>query len=141
MKSKQLKMNILLAGFVIITAGIVKNVSAELSKSDVQEIRIIIREELRPIEERISSLDKRIDSLEKRIEDLRAVTLAGFGILFAGMFCMIGFVIWDRRTALKPAINEIEELKKREARLEEVLRKIAYEDPKIASILKSTNLL
>ncbi len=68
-------MNIWLAGFVIITAGIVKNVSAEFSKSDVQEIRIIIIEELIPIEERISSVDKCIDSLEKRIEDLRAFTL------------------------------------------------------------------
>jgi hypothetical protein len=91
-----------------------------LTKEDVQEIRIIIREELRPIEERINSL-------EKRLEDLRATMLAGFGILFTGMFCMIGFVVWDRRTVLKPAIYEIEELKKREVILEEEINKLKKE--------------
>ena len=43
-------------------------------------------------------------------DDLKALILWGFGILFGGMGLLIGFVIWDRRTALEPVAKKYREL-------------------------------
>lgn len=93
------------------------------------------------LEERIYSLEKRIDSLEKRIDDLRTFMLWGFGILFGDIGLLIGFVIWDRRTALQPAIKRIEELERREKEREEILREEAKKDPELAEKLKKIGWL
>ena len=42
----------------------------------------------------------------QRIYDVINIMLWGFGVLFAGMMSLIGFVIWDRRSALAPAIRK-----------------------------------
>ncbi len=76
------------------------------------------RNRLIRLETKIEEMDKRIEmgqislqrqiddtrnSLQKQIDDLKTFMLWGFGILFGGMGILIGFVIWDRRTALAPA--------------------------------------
>jgi len=45
----------------------------------------------------------------QRIDDVINIMLWGFGVLFAGMMSLIGFVIWDRRSALAPAIRKLAE--------------------------------
>lgn len=57
------------------------------------------------IKEGQRSLQKQIDGLDKRIDGLSNVILGGFGVAFAGIFSLIGFVLWDRRTALSPVIS------------------------------------
>jgi len=59
-------------------------------------------------------LQKQIDGLDKRIDGLPNVILGGFGVIFAGIFSLIGFVIWNRRTALSPVISKTKELEERE---------------------------
>jgi len=149
---KKLKLRIIKFYFLILFIGIInlfpQTSYSELTKQDIQEIRIIIREELRPIEVRIESLDKRIDSLDKRIEDLRAIMLAGFAILFAGMFCMIGFVIWDRRTAIAPLSSKVKQIEgditiesDKIKNLISVLKEIAVVDNKVKEALTKFGLL
>jgi len=48
------------------------------------------------INDRIDDVNK---SINGRIDDTNNILLWGFGVLFAGMFVLVGFVIWDRRTA------------------------------------------
>jgi hypothetical protein len=50
------------------------------------------------------------DNLIEQMRDLKTFMLWGFGILFGGMGILIGFVIWDRRTALAPAVRKSREL-------------------------------
>jgi hypothetical protein len=67
--------------------------------------------------------------------------LWGFGVTFAGIFALIGFVLWDRRTALSPAIRKNKELEEREERIERVLKEYAIKEPKLAEILKQVGML
>jgi hypothetical protein len=67
--------------------------------------------------------------------------LWGFGILFGGMGILIGFVIWDRRTALAPVIRKNKELEEREERLEKALKELAAKDLKVAEALRHVGLL
>ncbi len=90
---------------------------------------------------RIDDTNKRIDDTNKRIDELRDFMLWGFGILFGGMGILIGFVIWDRRTALAPAIKKNKELEEREERLERALREYAKKEPGLAEVLKNLGLM
>jgi len=97
------------------------------------------------IDEISKSLNQRIDeglkSVNQRIDDLINLMLWGFGILFGGMGLLIGFVIWDRRTALAPAVKRIKELEEKEEKIERAFKEIALKDPKIAEILRSVGFM
>ncbi len=85
--------------------------------------------------------EKQIEGLEKQIDDLRVFMLWGFGILFGGMGILIGFVIWDRRTALAPAIKRTTELEEKEEKIEKALKELASKNPDVAEALKNAGLL
>ncbi|MEW6620349.1 MAG: hypothetical protein AB1422_13615 [bacterium] len=110
---------------------------ADLSKQDIEEIRKIVKEEIQHIDKRIDDLRQEMNT---RIDDLKDLMLTGFGILFAGMFALVGFVIWDRRTALAPAVKRVKELEEREDRLEKAIKEFAWKEPRLAQALRSVGL-
>jgi hypothetical protein len=61
-------------------------------------------------------------------------------VILAGMFVLVGFVIWDRRTALSPAIRRTKDLEEREERLERALKEFAMKNPEMRDILKNLGL-
>ena len=83
------------------------------------------------------AIDKRIDDLNRRIDDLRGFLY----ILLGGMIALIGFVIWDRRSAISPVINRTRDLESDRDRTLKILKEYAQKEPKLAEILKSLGLL
>ena len=65
----------------------------------------------RRIEEGFKSLNQRIDDTNHRIDELRETLLWSSGVLFSGMLALVGFVLWDRRSALAPAVRQLEMLR------------------------------
>lgn len=104
-----------------------------------------IDEGFKAVNQRIDDTNQRINgmdaSLNKRIDDIWNLLLWGFGILFAGMFSLVGFVLWDRRTALAPAVREVKEVARQEGLIIETLRRFAQDEPKMAQAIKSAGLL
>ncbi len=104
-----------------------------------------IGERLARLEEGQRSLEKRLDDfrgdVDRRFDEQRDFIIWGFGVTFAGMFTLIGFVLWDRRTALAPAVRRAEELHDREQRLEAALRDYAARAPDLAESLRRVGLL
>jgi len=92
------------------------------------------------IDDMNKSINDRIDDVNNRIDDMSSIMLWGFGILFAGMFALVGFIIWDRRSALAPAIRKNKELEERQGKIEKTLKEFAIEEPKLAEILKHIGL-
>jgi len=92
------------------------------------------------LDKRIGGLDERIGGLDKRIDGLSNMILGGFAVVFAGIFSLIGFVIWDRRTAISPVISKTKELEEREDLTLKILKEYARKEPKLAEILKSLGL-
>jgi peptidoglycan hydrolase CwlO-like protein len=121
--------------------------SAELTKGEIKEIQEIMRQELQHVDRRFDDMNKRFDDINNRINDMNNRIndmnnrmLWGFGIIFAGMFALFGFVIWDRRTALAPAIRKNKELEEKQERIEKALKEFAMEEPKLAEILKQIGI-
>jgi len=152
---------LLMASMGISIAVAVEAKEISFTQEDREGIRRLEAGQIR-LEERLKALDQRIDDVGQRfddvnqriddvnqrigdvrgeIKDLRTFMLWGFGILFGGMGMLIGFVIWDRRTALSPVVRKAKELEEKEEFLEKVLREYAKVEPKLAKILKSLSLM
>ena len=116
------------------------------------DLRYDLNKRFESIDKRFESIDKRFESIDKRFDkleaDLKGFMYWGFGILFSGMFILVGFILWDRRTTLAPVVKEIkynqaeiDEWKKKEKTIIEVLNKYAELDPKLKEILNKAALL
>ncbi len=110
------------------------------------------RDRLIKVEAQVSSLrnemDTRFNAVNERIDSLRTELSSridtlywGFGILIALMLFLMGYIMWDRKTALNPvqtkAILNTEKIYK----LEQALKEHAKTDSKLAEILKSAGIL
>jgi len=94
--------------------------------------------------ERLIRLDVKVEegqkALQNQIDNLQTFLLWGFGILFGGMGVLIGFVIWDRRTAVEPVVRKSRELEEKEEKVVRALKEYSRFEPKLAEILKALNL-
>ncbi len=103
----------LITTFILLYAPL-KSFAKEIPFTQDDRDRLIRLEEgQKALNQRLDDLSKGIDDLNRRIDDIQTFMLWGFGILFGGMGILIGFVIWDRRTALAPAIKKYKELEKK----------------------------
>jgi hypothetical protein len=51
-----------------------------------------------------NELNARLESQQKQIDVLKTLFFWGFSIIITLIIFMLGYMIWDRRTALKPAL-------------------------------------
>ena len=94
------------------------------------------------------STNKQIDSTNKQIADLKEgqkrveeridnLIYAVFGIFIA----LVGIIIWDRRSALSPAIKKNKELEERDDKIEKALKEYAHKEPRLAEILRNVGIM
>ena len=118
--------------------GVILNISPLLAAEapyTLEDRDRLINVEITLRELRISQ-DKQFEQIDKRFDSLNNFIMWGFGIVFMGIFTLIGFVLWDRRTALAPAIRKNKELEEKEEMIEKVLKELAREDTKVAKAMK-----
>ena len=91
----------------------VSNISAESFTANDRKMLIELNIQVKEVHKHIDDVIKRIDDVNKRIDDVIA-SMHTLTLLFGGMFAtMIGFAIWDRRTAIFKAKEEtLKELNK-----------------------------
>ena len=151
---------------VNLTRGFAVEVAPRISDREIIEGLAAIRADIKVLSQKIDGLDKRIDSLDKRIDGIEkslSQRIDGLDkridsvekslsqridslenlmyIMIAGIFGLIGFVVWDRRTALKPAMDRIGKLEREEEDLKRALREYAKQEPGFAEILKNIGIL
>ncbi len=66
-------------------------------------------------------------------------------ILICGLLTMMGFVMWDRRTAITPVVKKTKELEQgfedEKVALWKVLKEYARVEPRFAEVLKTRGIL
>jgi len=100
-----------------------------------------IIERLTRLEEGQKSLQNQISGIQNQINGLRNLILGGFAVIFAGMFSLIGFVMWDRRSAISPVINKTREMEDEQRLILRAMKDYALKEPKMSEALKSLGLL
>lgn len=78
----------------------------------INQLEVKMDERFDAIDQRFDAVDQRFDAIDKRFEavDQRFESIDDqFGrlwslmlVIIAGIFGLIGFIVWDRRTVLKP---------------------------------------
>ena len=118
--------------------------------AQVQEVPFTLddRDRIMRTEEQLKSLrnemNAKFDAVDQRFESLESkfeLNFWLFGILFALILFMMGYIIWDRRTALYPIQEKTQNLDNRMVKLESIAREQAKKDPAFAEILRLAGLL
>ena len=101
--------------------------------------------------QRFEAVDQRFEALESQYDRIWNLIL----VVLAGIMGLIGFIIWDRKTASQPLEKKITELEANllrdlelrheqgslPTRLLHALRKLAENNPELSAILRSLSLL
>ena len=113
--------------------GEIQGLRSEM-KGEIQGLRSELKGDIHGLR---SELKGDIGQLGDRIDDLRNLMY----VVLAGIIALIGFVIWDRRTALSPVISKTRELEERDNLTLRVLQEYARKEPRMAEVLKSLGML
>ena len=125
----------LLVVFVItlsVLPSFAQDTAGRLSVTDREIIERLTR-----LEEGQKALNRRIDDMGKRIGSLQGL----IWVVLAGMFALVGFVIWDRKTALSPVTRKTKQLEEREDLIVKALAEYSRKQPELADVLRSVGLL
>nr|VFK23655.1 MAG: hypothetical protein BECKLPF1236B_GA0070989_13702 [Candidatus Kentron sp. LPFa] len=96
------------------------------------------------------SVDRRFTEINQRIHMLTQTTLTLFGSLMALIVALFGYIIWDRRTAMRPLERRMVEVEQKVAaisepardensalpRLLDSLRNMAEDDDRLAELVR-----
>jgi predicted NBD/HSP70 family sugar kinase len=110
-------------------------------KEQIIRLEIKMEEGFKKIDQSFKAINQRIDDLESNvnrwIDDLRGLIY----VILTGIIALIGFVLWDRRTALAPAVKKNTELEEEEEKIKDALRDYALKEPELATALKGVGLM
>lgn len=88
-----------------------------------------------------TKMDIKFDSQQQQINDLKTMFFWGFGIMITLMIFMLGYTIYDRRTAMHPIREKADRTENNLQSLIRALREKAQNDDQLAQILRSHGLL
>ncbi len=156
-------------GLVMFIAASPSLSAAQVSNKEVMDEITGVKIQIARLEEAIKAMDKRIDDVNGRIDDVNGriddmksdikgdiadlrglvyVALGGIMTLICGLLAMMGFVLWDRRTAITPVVRKTKELEQgfEDERVERVaLRKVlkgyALVEPRFAEVLRTAGMM
>ena len=103
-----------------------------------------VEEGFKGVDQRFAGVDQRFDSMGQRFSDMNQRITDMNNLLYVilgGIIALIGFVIWDRRTAVAPVARKNRELEEREELVEKALREYAKKEPRFAEVLRNAGLL
>jgi predicted PurR-regulated permease PerM len=111
-----------------------------------REMILVLRKDMGSMRNEMGSMRNEMGSMRNEIGSMRTEILGfmkwGFGLLFSGMLILVGFILWDRRSTLKPVKDELDDLERRKVdRIIAAMKKLSEEDSRIAQVLRSVGLL
>ena len=88
-----------------------------------------------------TKMDVKFDNIQKQIDQLNTLFFWGFGILISLFIFMLGYMIWDRRTALQPALDKAINAEAKNTSLIQALREYSKNHADLAEILRAYGIL
>lgn len=110
-------------------------------RNEMNSLRNEMNAKFESMDTKFESMDTKFESQQMQISDLKTMFVWGFGVLVSLMLFTLGFVIWDRRTALNPVQKTTISLKEKVKNIENILKKEAASNKRLAEILRTYGLL
>ncbi len=96
-------------------------------------------------EAKISALEAKMeykfDSQQRQLDDIKTLFYWGFGILISLYIFMMAYMIWDRRTAMQPALAQSAKAEENSRNLIIMLREYSKKHPDLAELLRTHGIL
>jgi len=106
---------------------------------------ILTEAKLGSLDAKINALEAKMefkfDSQQRQLDDIKSLFYWGFGILITLFMFMLGYMIWDRRTAMQPALMQASKAEENSRNLITTLREYSKKHPDLAEILKTHGML
>jgi ABC-type multidrug transport system fused ATPase/permease subunit len=90
---------------------------------------------------RFESIDKQFMYQQLQIDDIKTLFYWGFGILITLFIFMFGYIIWDRRAAMQPALDQSSKTDENISKIILSLRQYSQKHVDLAEILRTHGLL
>lgn len=123
----------------------------KISDREIIESLTYLRSEFKVVNQRFDAVNQRFDAVDQRFESLESLVY----LVLLAIFGLIGFILWDRRTMMKPYENRLERIEQdlqndlelqhkqgsRITRLINALKELSKTDEKLAKILHNFSIL
>ncbi len=103
----------------------------------IEELKHLMNARFEAVDAKFEAQNEKFIAQNEKLDIL--FTLIYF--VLGGIIGLIGFVLWDRRTFLKPFKDKNEELMKKNEKLEKALKDYANKNKELADILRIHGLL
>ncbi|HEY5511707.1 MAG TPA: hypothetical protein VIK10_11840 [Prolixibacteraceae bacterium] len=121
---------LLILAFVLLFFGILK----------AQELQVVVPYTLADRDRAIRT-EAKLESQQIQLDDVKTLFYWGFGILITLYIFMFGYMIWDRRTAMQPALEKSIEAEAKSSNLIRALRDYSKKHADLAEILRTHGIL
>jgi len=88
-----------------------------------------------------ANMESKFESQQRQLDDIKTLFYWGFGILITLLIFMLGYMIWDRRTALQPALDKAADADAKSTNLIRALREYSTKHSDLAEILRTHGIL
>jgi len=108
------------------------------------EVNVKIESLRNEMNAKFDAVDQRFEAMEIKLDAMNsqfAPLYWAMGIFIAISLFTLGYIIWDRRTALYPVQNKTRDHEERLRKIEYVTKEQAKKDPAFAELLKLAGLL
>ena len=125
---------LLILVFVLLFSGLLK----------AQEQQVVVPYTLADRDRSIrteANMELKFESQQRQLDDIKTLFYWGFGILITLIIFMLGYMIWDRRTAMQPALERSSIAEENSRTLISTLREYAKKHADLAEILRSHGIL
>jgi len=127
-------------------------IKLEIKVSEIENQIQEIKEEQKLIRQEIKEIRQELNQeIKENRKEIISTVLTLFGILISLILGLFGFIIWDRRTFMRPIerkviileqeIVNIKEYKNKMQQIIDAFRELSKTDEKVAYLLKQFNLL
>ena len=125
-------------GLVMFVAASPSLCTAQVSNKEVMDGITDVKIQIARLE---AKMEEALKAMDKRIDDLRGLIY----VVLSGIIALIGFVLWDRRTAITPVVRKAKELEQgfeeERVTLRKVLKGYAMVEPRFAEVLRTAGIL
>ncbi|MDP2337211.1 MAG: hypothetical protein Q8N05_12335 [Bacteroidota bacterium] len=88
-----------------------------------------------------TNMELKFESQQRQLDDIKTLFYWGFGILITLFLFMLGYMIWDRRTAMQPALLQASKAEENSRNLITTLREYSKKHADLAEILRTHGIL